>query len=112
MSSVSSTAGWAGGSLYAGSKGALDAAVRALAVELAPRRIRVNSVCPSHVRTPLFESLTSGMDEAARRALIARQPLGLGEPEQVASAICFLISDAASFITGVSLPVDGGYLAQ
>ena len=112
VSSVSSAAGWAGGSLYAGSKGALDAAVRALAVELAPRRIRVNSVCPSHVRTPLFESLTSGMDEAALRALIAKQPLGLGDPEQVASAICFLLSDAASFITGASLPVDGGYLAQ
>ena len=112
VSSVSSSAGWAGGSLYAGSKGALDAAVRALAVELAPRRIRVNSVCPSHVRTPLFESLTSGMDEAAVRALVAKQPLGLGEPEQVASAICFLLGDAASFVTGVSLPVDGGYLAQ
>lgn len=112
VSSVSSSAGWAGGSLYAGSKGALDAAVRALAVELAPRRIRVNAVCPSHVRTPLFETLTSGMDDAALRALLAKQPLGLGEPEQVASAICFLLGDAASFITGVSLPVDGGYLAQ
>ena len=112
VSSVSSSAGWAGGSLYAAGKGALDAAVRALAVELAPRRIRVNSVCPSHVRTPLFESLTSGMDEVALRALLAKQPLGLGEPEQVASAICFLLGDAASFITGVSLPVDGGYLAQ
>lgn len=73
VSSVSSSAGWAGGSLYAGNKGALDAAVR---------------------------------------ALVAKQPLGLGEPEQVASAICFLLGDAASFITGVSLPVDGGYLAQ
>ena len=45
-------------------------------------------------------------------ALLKRQPLGLGRPEQVAAPICFLLSDAASFITGVNLPVDGGYLAQ
>lgn len=112
VSSVSAEAGWPGGSLYAGNKGALNAAVRALAVELAPRRIRVNAVCPSHIRTPLFEALTAGADEAARAALVAKQPLGLGEPEQVASAICFLLSDAASFVTGAWLPVDGGYLAQ
>ena len=112
VSSVSASAGWPGGSLYAGGKGALDAAVRALAVELAPRRIRVNAVCPSHIRTPLFEKLTAGADESAKAALIAKQPLGLGEPEQVASAACFLLSGAASFVTGACLPVDGGYLAQ
>ncbi|MBQ3288248.1 MAG: SDR family oxidoreductase [Kiritimatiellae bacterium] len=112
VSSVSAEAGWPGGAPYAGSKGAVNAAVRALAVELAPRRIRVNAVCPSHIRTPLFESLTAGAGESAKAALAARQPLGLGDPEQVASAICFLLSGAASFVTGVCLPVDGGYLAQ
>ena len=112
VSSVSASAGWAGGSLYAGCKGAVEAAVRSLAVELAPRRIRVNAVCPAHVKTPLFEKLAEGMDEAAKTALLAKQPLGLIEPEQVASAICFLLGDASSFVTGVSLPVDGGYLAQ
>lgn len=112
VSSVSASAGWAGGSLYAGCKGAVESAVRSLAVELAPRRIRVNAVCPAHVKTPLFDSLTACMDEAAKTALLLKQPLGLIEPEQVASAICFLLSDAASFVTGVSLPVDGGYLAQ
>ena len=44
--------------------------------------------------------------------MLAKQPLGLGAPEQVAAPVCFLLSEAASFITGVSLPVDGGYLAQ
>ena len=114
VSSVSAEAGWAGGALYAGSKGAISAAVRALAVELAPKGIRVNAVCPSNVQTPLFDALVGSVpgETAKREALAAKQPLGLGEPEQVAASICFLLSDAASFITGTNLPVDGGYLAQ
>jgi NAD(P)-dependent dehydrogenase (short-subunit alcohol dehydrogenase family) len=113
ISSVSSEVGWSGGSLYSGSKGALSAAVRALALELAPKGMRVNAVCPSNIRTPMFDSLAGDMnDEAGLVALKAKQPLGLGSPEQVAWPVCFLLSDAASFITGVNLPVDGGYLAQ
>ena len=113
ISSVSADVGWGGGSVYCGSKGALSASVRALAVELAPKGIRINAVCPSNIRTPLYEQGASDMnDEASLRELLKRQPLGLGEPEQVAWPVCFLLSDAAVFITGVSLPVDGGYLAQ
>ena len=113
ISSVSALAGWGGVSVYAGSKGALSASVRALAMELAPKGIRVNAVCPSNIRTPMYEAgAVDFNDEAGLAALKAKQPLGLGEPEQVANAVCFLLSDAASFITGVNLPVDGGYLAQ
>ena len=114
VSSVSAEVGWAGGSLYAGGKGALSAAVRALALELAPKGTRVNAVCPSNIRTPMFDALAGSAlnDEEALKALKAKQPLGFGEPEQVASAACFLLSAAASFVTGVNLPVDGGYLAQ
>lgn len=113
ISSVSAEVGWSGGALYSGGKGALSAAVRALALELAPKGYRVNAVCPSNIKTPMFDSLAGAMnDEAGLVALKAKQPLGLGEPEQVALPVCFLLSDAASFITGVNLPVDGGYLAQ
>jgi len=112
ISSVSALAGWPGGSLYCGSKGALDASIRALALELEPKKIRVNSVVPSNIRTPMFDSGTDTASEASMTALLAKQPLGLGEPEDVAQAVAFLLSDAASFITGTQLVVDGGYLAQ
>lgn len=107
VSSVSAEAGWTGGATYCGTKGALSASVRALAMELAAKGVRVNAVCPSNVRTPLLSA--TGADGLA---LGAKQPLGLGEPQDVAAAVAFLLSPAARFITGVNLPVDGGYLAM
>ena len=113
VSSVAALAGGSGYSAYAASKGALSACVRALAIELAPRGCRVNAVCPSNINTPMLTRLTEGMgEEYVTKAILHKQPLGIGQPEQVASAVCFLLSSAASFITGVNLPVDGGYLAQ
>lgn len=113
VSSVSSRSGWGGGSVYCGSKGALSSSVRALAMELASKGVRVNAVCPSNIRTPLYEAGASDMNDGeALKELLKKQPLGLGEPKQVAWPICFLLSDAADFITGTELPVDGGYLAQ
>lgn len=113
VSSVSALAGWIGGVIYCGSKGALSSSVRALAMELAPKGVRVNAVCPSNIKTPLYDSGAADMNsETGLATLMTKQPLGLGMPEQVASAVAFLLSDAASFVTGVNLPVDGGYLAQ
>lgn len=113
VSSVAAYSGWAGVTAYASSKGALSAMVRSLAMELASKKIRVNAVCPSNIKTPMYEAGSVEMnDEVSLTELIKKQPLGLGMPEQVAAPVCFLLSDAASFITGVNLPVDGGYLAQ
>lgn len=113
VSSVSAEAGWAAGTVYCGSKGALSSSVRALAMELAPKGIRVNAVCPSNIKAPLYEAGTADINsEEGLKKLMSKQPLGLGEPCQVANVVAFLLSDAASFITGENLPVDGGCLAQ
>lgn len=112
ISSVAALSGWTGGGVYCGTKGALDATVRSLAVELVSKKIRVNSVLPSNIMTPMLEEMLSIGGEAAEAAIIAKQPLGIGEPLDVANAVAFLLSDAARFITGTHLVVDGGYLAQ
>jgi NAD(P)-dependent dehydrogenase (short-subunit alcohol dehydrogenase family) len=112
ISSVSGVIGWQGGSLYGGTKGAMDSSVRSLAIELAPKKIRVNSVVPSNIRTPMLDEIVSVCGDEVARAIMAKQPLGLGEPDDVANAVAFLLSDAARFITGTNMVVDGGYLAQ
>ncbi|MEG2464795.1 MAG: SDR family oxidoreductase [Kiritimatiellia bacterium] len=113
VSSVAADAGYGGVSVYSASKGALSSSVRTLAIEFAPKGYRVNAVCPSNIDTPMWQTNATVINtEEQLKVLLARQPLGLGQPDQVASAVCFLLSDAASFITGANLPVDGGYLAQ
>jgi NAD(P)-dependent dehydrogenase (short-subunit alcohol dehydrogenase family) len=100
--------------VYGASKGALRALTHGAAIELGPVGVRVNAVAPGMTETPLLtEWLEASEDPAARRASVEeRVPLGkLATPEQVAAAILFLASDDASHVTGVTLPVDGGYTA-
>jgi NAD(P)-dependent dehydrogenase (short-subunit alcohol dehydrogenase family) len=113
---VASIMGLSGGGIYPNisyqaSKGAIVNMTRALAVEWAERGVRVNAVAPTYVRTPLIAPLLSDPEIMAR--IGAMTPLGrFAEPEEVAAAILFLASPAAAMVTGHTLPVDGGFLAQ
>jgi NAD(P)-dependent dehydrogenase (short-subunit alcohol dehydrogenase family) len=111
ISSIASLRGNSGVTLYASSKAAVNAAVRCLAKELAPKGIRLNTVMPAQIDTPAFRELTQ-LNINQVDPTLARQYLGLGETTDVANAIMFLLSPASRFITGTSLPVDGGYLTS
>jgi NAD(P)-dependent dehydrogenase (short-subunit alcohol dehydrogenase family) len=112
MSSVAAQRGTAGMTAYSAGKAAVDGMVRSLACELAVRRIRVNSIAAGAVVTEMHERLTGTMSEDAIADYERRHPLGFGRPEDVAYAALFLFSDMSRWITGTSLVVDGGYLAQ
>jgi NAD(P)-dependent dehydrogenase (short-subunit alcohol dehydrogenase family) len=109
--SVVSHKGLATGSVYAGTKAAMRSFTRSLAAELIERNIRVNAVAPGPIQTPIFGR--TGLSQEARdefaRNIVAAIPMKrMGKPEEVASAVAFLASQDASFITGVELNVDGG----
>ena len=99
------------GTGYTASKHGVVGLTRAYALQYAPRGVRVNCVNPGFVETPLTAPLWDDPDRLENTT--ARHPIGrLGQPEEIANAILFLVSEDASFITGVALPVDGGYTAQ
>jgi len=93
---------------YSASKNAIDGMTRAMAVELSSKGIRVNAIAPGFITTPMTAKAFSD-DPARLNKALARTPMGkLGEPADIGDAALFLVSDAAKFITGVILPVDGG----
>lgn len=97
--------------VYCASKHAIEGFTKALALELAPEAIRVNSVCPTFVATPMTEPMFE--DAGFRDEVVSRIPLGrVGTAGEVVGAVAFLLSSAASLITGASLLVDGGWTAQ
>jgi 2-deoxy-D-gluconate 3-dehydrogenase len=113
---VASIMGLSGGGLYPNisyqtTKGAIVNMTRALAIEWAPHRIRVNAVAPTYVATPFIASLLQQPE--LMRKIEETTPLGrLATPEEIAAAILYLASGASAMVTGHTLPVDGGFLAQ
>lgn len=96
---------------YGASKGGVGQLTRALAVELAPHGVRVNAVAPGRVETRMTEDVFAR--EEVRSSFLARIPLArAGHPEEIGAAIAFLVSPAASYVTGETLVVDGGWLAS
>ena len=110
MGSVVGLTGTRNRAVYTATKGAIVALTRNMALDYAGRGIRVNCICPGFTRTPLTEKLFADPERESR--FTALHPLGrLGEPEDVARAAVFLASEDAGWITGVALPVDGGFTA-
>lgn len=116
---ISSVAAFSGGkahAAYAAAKAGLNGAMRCMAVELAQKGIAVNSVAPGMIDTDMYRNWLSkksdGIESDANKWLLGKQYLGIGEKQDVASVIAFLLSPAARFITGICLPVDGGYLSH
>lgn len=108
-SSVMGLVGQAGVVSYSASKGAIIAAVKSSALEFSKNKIRVNAVVPGMVHTNMFNKLIEGIPEEQYERISSYHPLGFGEPEDVAYAVNYLLSDAARWVTGTALVVDGGY---
>ena len=112
ISSITSVIGRVGVSAYAASKGAIVSAVKTMALELAKRNVRINSVSPGTVLTPLMQSYLSQISEEERQKRVEGFPLGLGEPADVANACIYLLSEASRWVTGQNIVIDGGYTIQ
>jgi len=107
VSSVHEVIPWAGHANYAASKGGVMMLMKTLAQELAPAGIRVNSVCPGAIRTPINKSAWDTPEAYARLQRLIPQRR-IGEPSDIGEAVVFLVSDAADYITGLNMYVDGG----
>lgn len=111
-SSVAGHVGMPGVSIYIGSKHAVEGLTKSVALEYATQGIRINAVAPAAIETEMMDRFV-GSDGEARDGLGAMHPIGrMGQAKEIADAVVFLASDQASFITGESLKVDGGWTAQ
>lgn len=112
ISSVDALIGKPGQLAYSATKGAINSAIRSLAIELARKKIRVNALSPGIVRTPMTVKAFRRLTKEQVKKLEASFPLGFGQPEDVARAAVFLLAPQNSWITGTNLIVDGGYISS
>lgn len=107
--SVAGLNGFAGLPAYVATKHGIVGLTKTAALEYAKENIRVNAVCPGVIHTSMIDRIT-GNDKEVEKQFTAMEPIGrMGNPEEVAEAVIWLCSDAASFVTGVAMPVDGGF---
>lgn len=112
-SSIGGIRGSRGRSAYSASKHAVIGLTRSAALDYAASGIRINAVCPGMINTPMAVEVTHNYDPEIIKAMVAREPIGrFGEPGEIAAAVVWLCSPAASFMVGHAMAVDGGVLAQ
>ncbi len=109
ISSVMGMVGEKGRTLYSMTKGALLAGARSMALELAGRKIRVNTISPGVVESPMSQKSVYSREKASLEKVRGQHPLGLGKTRDVANGCVYLLSDASRWITGTNLVIDGGY---
>ncbi len=112
ISSIYALVGSAANVGYAMSKAALHGITKSLAIELAPKKIRVNCIAPGFIDTNMGVDINDKFENQHLDILRNLHPLGMGEPEDVANMLAYLLTDAAKWITGAILSVDGGFTAQ
>ena len=112
IASIMSDFGQAGKIGYCSSKGALVAGARAMALELTAKKIRVNCISPAMVSTDMSQKLLDSLTSEAKNEILKMHPMGIGDPVDIANGCVFLLSDAAKWITGINLYIDGGYAAK
>jgi len=112
IASVVASVGSKGKSMYAISKGALVSGMKSLAIEFANKNIRVNTISPGVVNTPLTQNSEYRKNDISMNEVLNAHPLGLGEPLDIAKAALFLLSDQSRWVTGIDLKIDGGYTSK
>lgn len=111
MSSISAVKGYGGMAVYGGAKSAVHGLVKSAAVELAPKKIRVNAIVSGSVYTEMYARHVHKMGEEWINDIAGRHPLGFGDTDDITNAAIYLMSDAGKWITGTLMTVDGGYTA-
>lgn len=112
IASITALVGRPGVAAYAASKGAIVSLVKTLALEMATKGLNINCISPGTILTPLMEKMMESLTEEQQAERKSGFPLGLGRPSDIANAAMFLLSDAARWITGQNIVVDGGYTSR